>query len=156
MFVHPMCPCSGASVEELSRLMARTDDALDVKVVAIAPKDAPRDWEDSTLVKSIRNIPGVEVVYDRSGEEAGRFGAMTSGHAALYDRSGTLMFSGGITASRGHAGANAGADAIVALVRNQADAAKHTRTQTPVYGCLLPGQPESDKQGQQRAEQGHD
>jgi hypothetical protein len=44
-----------------------------------------------------------------------------------------LLFSGGITASRGHAGGNAGESAIVALVNHQTPA----QTETLVFGCAL-------------------
>jgi hypothetical protein len=44
-----------------------------------------------------------------------------------------LLFSGGITESRGHAGANAGENAIVSLVNTHAA----ERTKTFVFGCSL-------------------
>jgi hypothetical protein len=65
--------------------------------------------------------------------EAGRFGAETSGHTLLYGADGRLLFSGGITASRGHAGENAGESAIIALVNHQTP----LRSQTLVFGCSL-------------------
>jgi len=44
-----------------------------------------------------------------------------------------LVFSGGITQSRGHAGDNAGENAIISLINTRAaDQAK-----TPVFGCSL-------------------
>jgi hypothetical protein len=51
----------------------------------------------------------------------------------LYDTAGRLLFSGGITAARGHSGDNAGREAIVALLAG----APTDRTQTPVFGCKL-------------------
>src|SRR2546423_1165133 len=33
MFLHPHCPCSEASVEELAKLMARCRDAMAVKMI---------------------------------------------------------------------------------------------------------------------------
>jgi len=65
--------------------------------------------------------------------QEGRVGAETSGYVLLYDRSGQLRFRGGITAGRGHAGDNAGEDAVVALVTGR----PASRQQTPVYGCSL-------------------
>jgi hypothetical protein len=75
----------------------------------------------------------VVVQPDRNGVEAARFGAETSGFVTLFDVSGHLLFRGGITASRGHAGDNVGADAIVSLVNGAP--ARHR--QTPVFGCGL-------------------
>jgi hypothetical protein len=58
---------------------------------------------------------------------------VTSGQTFLYDARGTLLFSGGITGARGHAGDNAGRASIVALL-NRAGAAT---TSTNVFGCSL-------------------
>jgi len=44
-----------------------------------------------------------------------------------------LLFKGGITSGRGHAGDNAGADAIALLLAAQDPGVR----QTPVYGCSL-------------------
>jgi hypothetical protein len=81
----------------------------------------------------------VKVVFDPDGVEARRFGAETSGHTQLFGTSGRLLFSGGITASRGHAGSNTGESAIIALVNNQTPA----RTQTLVFGCSLANRSET-------------
>jgi hypothetical protein len=70
---------------------------------------------------------------DDEGAEANRFHAATSGQTLLYDADGRLLFSGGITGSRGHAGDNAGENAIVSWVNSGAAA----RTETSVFGCAL-------------------
>ena len=75
------------------------------------------------------------MVVDDNGVEARRFHAVTSGQTALYDIEGRLLFSGGITGSRGHSGDNAGRSAIVSLL-NTGDA---ERTETSVFGCPLYG-----------------
>jgi hypothetical protein len=133
MFIHPMCPCSAASAEELSRLMAKCDGKLSVFVAAVEPEKAPAEWTDSNLIVSIKAIPHLAVIRDRKGIEARRFGAVTSGYTCLYDARGRLRFSGGITPARGHAGDNAGSDAIVALLQNQVLQPQHTA----VFGCAL-------------------
>jgi hypothetical protein len=133
MVVHPHCPCTTASVGELARVMARLQGRVAAYVVVVKPREAGRDWEDTDLRRSAEAIPGVKVVFDLDGVEARRFGAETSGHTQLFGADGRLLFSGGITASRGHAGDNAGESAIVALVNNQPP----VRTQTLVFGCSL-------------------
>jgi hypothetical protein len=51
----------------------------------------------------------------------------------LYGSEGNLLFSGGITAARGHEGDNAGRSAIIScLTKSEAE-----RNQTPVFGCSL-------------------
>jgi hypothetical protein len=133
MLAHPHCPCTAASVAELAQIMARFQGKVAAYVLFIKPRGAGRDWEDTDLRGSAEAIPGVKVVFDPDGAEARRFGAETSGHTLLFGADGRLLFSGGITVSRGHAGDNAGARAIVALVNNQTPA----RTQTLVFGCSL-------------------
>jgi hypothetical protein len=134
MFVHPKCPCSRASAGELSRIMSRCAGKVRVQVVAVLPQGASQDWGDSVLIKRLRGIPGVELCIDHDGREAERFGARTSGQSNLYDPAGRLLFSGGITAARGHEGDNAGADSIVSLVSGSDAALQST---TPVFGCSL-------------------
>jgi hypothetical protein len=133
MMAHPHCPCTRASVHELARVMARVKDRLTAHVVVVRPPDAPDGWEQTDLWRSAAEIPGVHVARDDDGVEMGRFGAMTSGQVVLYDASGRLLFAGGITASRGHEGDNAGRNAIVALLTGL-DAVPR---ETPVFGCAL-------------------
>ena len=140
MLAHPHCPCTAASVGELAQIMARLQGKVAAYVLFVKPKEAGRDWEDTNLRRSAEAIPGVKVVFDPDGVEARRFGAETSGHTLLFGADGRLLFSGGITASRGHAGDNAGESAIVALVNNQTPA----RTQTLVFGCSLANRSETE------------
>jgi hypothetical protein len=133
MFAHPHCPCSRASVGELALLMTHCQSRVTAYVFFFKPKDFPVDWEKTDLWNSAAAIPGVSVTQDEDGSEARRFHAVTSGHTLVYDEHGALLFSGGITASRGHSGDNAGRSAIVALL-NQGPA---ERTKTLTFGCSL-------------------
>jgi hypothetical protein len=58
---------------------------------------------------------------------------MTSGQTVLYDNEGALLFSGGITGARGHAGDNAGRTSLVELLNRGAAG----RSRTSVFGCPL-------------------
>ena len=51
----------------------------------------------------------------------------------FYDARGALLFSGGITGARGHAGDNAGRRAIVALLNRSPARSRATN----VFGCSL-------------------
>ena len=134
MLAHPHCPCTRASVGELAELMARIGDKAKAYVLFAKPAGSGADWDDTALRRSAAAIPGVTVLSDLDGVEARRFGAETSGHTLMFAPDGRLLFSGGITQSRGHAGDNAGASAIVSLVRNQ----KADHGTTFVFGCSLP------------------
>jgi hypothetical protein len=139
MLAHPHCPCTRASVGELAQVMARLQGKVAAYVLLVKPKAAGRDWEETDLRRSAEAIPGVRVLFDLDGAEARRFGAETSGHTFLFGADGRLLFSGGITASRGHAGDNAGESALVALVNHQEPAL----TQTLVFGCSLANRSET-------------
>lgn len=132
MLAHPRCPCTRASVNELAQIMAHVRGKLSACVLFLKPRDAGADWDDTNLQRQAAAIPGVTTMSDVDGEEAKRFGGETSGFAIVFDRDGKRIFSGGITASRGHEGDNAGESAIVSLV-NERPALRSTR----VFGCAL-------------------
>lgn len=134
--LHPRCPCSRATVRELSRLVGRCGDAVAVHVLVVRPNGAGDDWEQTALVRDAAAIPGVRMMTDVGGTTARRLGAETSGHAMLYDARGRLLFGGGLTASRGHEGDNPGVAAIVALISGRDHPPTHP-VATPVFGCTL-------------------
>jgi hypothetical protein len=133
MLAHPHCPCSRASVGELAQIMAHAVGKVNAFVLFVKPPGAGADWDDTDLRRSAAAIPGVTVLTDENGTEAERFGAATSGHTMVFDRNGALLFSGGITASRGHAGDNAGESAVVAALSD----APLLHNRTSVFGCSL-------------------
>jgi hypothetical protein len=133
MLAHPHCPCTRASLGELARLMAQAQGRVTAYVLFVKPSDFPDGWEKTDLLTSASAIPGVTVVRDDEGVEAGRFRAATSGQTMLYDAGGKLLFSGGITSARGHEGDNAGRAAIVSLLTTD----EAGQGGTPVFGCPL-------------------
>jgi hypothetical protein len=133
MLAHPHCPCTRASIGELSRLMTQAQGRVAAYVLFVKPPNSADGWEQTDLLTSAAAIPGVNVVRDDDGVEAARFHAATSGQTMLYDAEGKLLFSGGITGARGHAGDNVGRTAVVSILT--ADEAE--QRETPVYGCPL-------------------
>jgi hypothetical protein len=133
MLAHPQCPCTRASMSELARLMTQAQGRVTAYVLFVKPSGFPADWVQTDLLTSAAAIPGVHVVPDDDGAEARRFHAATSGQTMLYDTQGRLLFSGGITRARGHAGDNAGRAAIVSLLTT----AEAEQQATPVFGCPL-------------------
>ena len=118
--------------------MARVQKRVNAVVVFVVPNGVPEKWEETDLWRNAAQIPGVRVLKDVGGKEAAVFGALASGQTMFYDADGTLQFSGGITASRGHSGDNAGRSTITALLFNGKSAVRST----PVFGCYL-GNPET-------------
>jgi hypothetical protein len=133
MFAHPHCPCTRASLDELAKLMTQCRGLVNVQVLFLKPHSEVDDWEKTDLWRSASEIPDVSVAADDKGREHARFGVETSGHVLLYDAAGKLIFSGGITPSRGHSGDNTGRDAVVRLLRHGGE----ERMKTPVFGCPL-------------------
>jgi len=133
MFVHPQCSCSRASLGELAVLMKRKGGLVDAKVMFICPADEALTWVQSGLWQDAMDIPGVQVFVDHEGQEAGLFGAQTSGATIVYGADGTLLFHGGITAARGHFGDNVGRLVIEQLAAGDDPGAD----ETPVFGCAL-------------------
>jgi len=133
MLAHPYCPCTRASLAELSRLVTRLPDRMGVHVLFIRPEGVEVGWENTDLVARARQIPGAVVDLDEGGREAGLFGVRTSGEALLYGEDGRLLFHGGITPSRGHEGDNVGSQRIVSLVTTGST----DRAESAVFGCGL-------------------
>jgi hypothetical protein len=145
LLAHPHCPCTRASIGELSRLMAQAPGLVTARVLFVKPQGFSDEWEQTDLWASAAAIPGVSVVRDDEGVEARRFSAATSGQVMLYDGGGRLLFSGGITSARGHAGDNAGREAIVSLLTTD----EAERRETPVFGCPLFAQGEECQTGKE-------
>jgi len=136
LVLHPHCPCSRATVEEFSRILADAPTAAKTYVLLAQPPEADGAWSDTELAASVRALPGVEVLVDIDEVETSHFGAVTSGTTLLFDTNGALRFAGGITASRGHAGDNLGAQTLAKLLAPGA-AAQSDLALTPVFGCPL-------------------
>jgi hypothetical protein len=133
VFAHPQCPCTRATIGELDRIAARCKDRIHTVVFFLAEPDLGEAWTHTGLWEQAAAIPGVDVRADVDGAVARRFGARTSGHVLLYAADGRLLFEGGITDSRGHAGDNPGEDSVVTAILEGAT----KTTSTPVYGCSL-------------------
>ncbi len=133
MLTHPNCPCTRASVTELEILMARLQGKLAAVMVFRKPEASAGEVRESVLWKRAAEIPNVSLLFDADGAETERFGGRVSGQTMLYDPAGRLVFSGGITSTRGHEGDNAGVDAVILAVREHVN----VRTRIPVFGCSL-------------------
>jgi hypothetical protein len=133
LFAHPHCPCTRASLHELDALLVQTQNRVSPIVVFSIPDGVPAGWEQGELWNSATSIPGLHVIRDPGGREAHRFHVEGSGHVLLYAPSGQLLFSGGITGSRGHQGDNVGRSAVVSFILEGQESVR----QTPVFGCSL-------------------
>jgi hypothetical protein len=133
MLVHPHCTCTRASMGELAEAIARARTPPKTYVLFMTPKGFGDGWEQTDLWRTAASLPGVTVVRDDDGREARHFGAATSGQTLLYDERGILVFDGGVTGARAHAGDNLGRQSLVALLNREPAA----RSGTSVFGCPL-------------------
>ena len=133
MFVHSHCPCTRASLGELSILLTKCRGRVQTHVLLVKPPGKDDDWVQTDIGEQAMRIPGVNVVTDVDGVLADQFNAHTSGKTLLYDMSGQLRFSGGITVSRGHHGESDARRNIVNWILNGND----IKRTAPVFGCPL-------------------
>jgi hypothetical protein len=134
MAAHPLCPCTRASVAELTRVLTRCEGQVEVYILIFRPEHAGHGWHPGDGLRGLGTLPGVHLIDDPAGEEAARFGALTSGLVALYAQDGRLLFRGGITGARGHEGDNEGRRALLGLIQGNASS---YRRETPVFGCPI-------------------
>lgn len=130
--LHPGCACSQATLEQIDRLAGSNPGAVRIVVLIADYPEFPASQD--VLGSKLAGLRGVRRIVDPQAALARRFGAVTSGHALLYDVEGRLRFSGGLTRARGHAGDSAGLDFLRAWL-------EHRRPQglarAPVFGCAL-------------------
>ncbi|HYG75178.1 MAG TPA: hypothetical protein VEK08_09275 [Planctomycetota bacterium] len=131
--LHPKCPCSAATLDELTHVISQAPNGLDVVIFFYKPKDQEDNWVDTRLWREAATLPGVQRVIDVDGLAAEQLGAPTSGDAVLYGPTGTLLFHGGLTSSRGQRGESIGRSAILARLNGETPAT----TNAPVYGCQI-------------------
>lgn len=143
LLAHPRCPCTRASLGELDRLMAAAGGRLHACVLLYAPTTSAEDWPRTDLWRTAAAIPGVTVRRDPGGRLARLLGAETSGQVVVYDPRGALVFAGGITPGRGHAGDSRGRASILDLLER----GRTEDPRAPVYGCPILGEESGTEPG---------
>jgi len=134
--LHPRCPCSRATLSELANILSRAPKACDVTVLMYTPAGEPDRWREGALLDECRRL-NCRVRPDPDGRLAGSLGSLTSGGVVLYDTKGRLRYQGGITASRGHEGDNAGQRAVIEILRGD----RGSQKSMPVFGCPIQQDP---------------
>jgi hypothetical protein len=126
IFLHADCPCSKASVSELEK----------ITVLFYKPQfETDQSVKDSSLWKRLLDTRA-NLLIDNDGVESKLFNSKTSGQTFLFSPEGSMIFSGGITESRGHEGESIGEDIILQYVNNR-ESIKNKLTAF-VFGCSLP------------------
>lgn len=133
LFVHPKCECSVASVYEFNELLSTSRKNVKAVIVFYRPDGSSESWAHTNLWETAKENKLINVIEDEGGRMAYKFGALTSGQTYLYDFSGKLVFSGGITETRGHIGNNEGRRSIAAIL----DKTQTLGNRSKVFGCAI-------------------
>lgn len=133
VFIHPKCPCTQATIQELEKLLGETRGSVRCRMLFVCPSRLVPSWMDSRLARYCSSIEGADLDIDIDGALASMFNATASGQCLLYSARGELLFEGGITSERGHIGESIGRDAIRKIVRHDP---AYIRC-SPVFGCEL-------------------
>ena len=135
IFAHPSCACTRSTLYELSRVIDTQNRAvLATRTVVLFVRPAhDTTWQPGDIWDQVSSIPRAHAQWDEDGVEARRFHAGTSGIVLLYDIHGRLLFEGGITGARGHAGDNYGSEHL----RSALESGISAQSATPVFGCSL-------------------
>lgn len=116
------CPCTKASVDELANVLREVpeDQRPALQVLIRQPPQALKNrsvaipWIETAL-----NPLHPNWISDPNGEIAESFGMLTSGHVIVLQPDGSLLFSGGVTQSRGHRGDNSHAQSLSQVLNPQ-------------------------------------
>jgi len=133
VFIHPGCPCTEATITELRRILDENGNFVRASVLVFRPSAAASNWERTDLYDRLARFPDVRVKLDMDGKEAERFQVFTSGTVLLFDESGRLLYSGGLTKARGMSGENQSTREIAQAIKANGDGI-FTRS---VFGCDL-------------------
>ena len=134
LFLHPHCPCSRATITQLDRLC--TIAAHDKVAVHIVFVGTTAD-ELTGLTKAAESLPGVQTHFDSSRALARRFSASVSGETFAFDGQHKLIFHGGLTSARGHAGDSYALTALADWLRDGVLPAASSARRFPTFGCRL-------------------
>jgi len=133
LFANPHCPCSEASLNELTDLLARNPGKINSIIYFYKPSAFATNWEKTKLWERASSLPRSRVFVDYDGVQARNFHALTSGETFVFAPNGSLVFHGGITNGRGQIGSNPGSASIASYIKEGQTERKETR----VYGCSL-------------------
>lgn len=132
VYIHPLCPCSGATLAELQKLLNDCDQ-VSARVYFVKHEALSYDLQKTRIWQSAAALPRTELIVDAKGESCRSMKVETSGQTILADKDGQVLFAGGITGARGHIGNNLGSQAV----RNLVNGSSQSVRRTPVFGCAI-------------------
>ena len=128
MVLHPKCPCSVSSLRALREVMVRYKDTFACEVCIAGD----RTTSDSENEKLAATIPGAKVEWITPKAAVERFGAHTSGQTYIFEKSGKLAYSGGLTPGRAVDNPRFALEIVEGVLHHEPVA-----TGSSVFGCPL-------------------
>ena len=136
VFIHSECPCTEASLDELSRLYTRLNDDhssdLNSYFIFSMPEGFHQDIKKSQLWQKASKFKNSELYIDHGAILVKQLNINTSGYLLYFDSS-VLKYCGGITQSRSHRGSNKGLNHLYKLLNQDS----YKFYQFPTFGCAL-------------------
>ena len=132
LFYHPHCPCTRATVNNLDLIQQTIKRSVRLFAFAYHPKSKDSSWINTPVTRQLAKI-GFETTPDPGATVCQRFGVFTSGHVLAYNKSGKLVFNGGVTTSRGHEGTGVPMSELISSINQPT---KQTAV-WPVFGCPI-------------------
>lgn len=137
--LHPRCSCSQATLTELDEAAKDFGHPFNAILLIDQPRGANYEWRQVSFYREAQQALHAKVILDDDGLFAARFGALTSGDVFLYSSEDSsakrsLLFAGGVTASRGMIGPNKGIEALKLAFKTNSHV---QHASSPVFGCAL-------------------
>ncbi|MFN3192827.1 MAG: RedB [Aureliella sp.] len=136
VFYHPRCPCTQSTARNLAKISAFLRNDVNLTAFAYVPAEANESWLETSTTREFAGIPGCTIALDSEAKMSRLFEVHTSGHVLLYGHRGELLFSGGITPSRGHEGDCRSGNDLVRLI-NDGLGSKDVPVEWPSFGCRI-------------------
>ncbi|GIX00102.1 MAG: hypothetical protein KatS3mg111_3434 [Pirellulaceae bacterium] len=134
VFVHPKCPCSMATIDNLGRLLPRCPANYAVTAIVFVPEGKDKEWATETATfAALERLPHTRIEFDTGGTRIRQWNVRRSGHVIVKAPDGSVAFSGGITLERGHAGESLGTVSMMRVLMQQSPPARAV----PVFGCTF-------------------
>ena len=134
MFLHPYCPCSRASLNELAKILSHKIKPSTVKIILAKPESKDSNWVYESPLYKITKELNFQSLIDKNSHESKLFEAKTSGLVLIFNKDKKLMFRGGITDSRGHEGDNKGAQKALTILQS---ISSQSLEEFFVFGCEI-------------------
>ncbi len=123
--IHPLCPCSKATLQLLAEAAQTAENSPSIDVIFCGE---PKSSKNVQLAKA---IPGATIEFISEQQSKDRFDSATSGQIFVWQK-GKLTFSGGITDARGEDAKGAAFTQFKRALQGNSESGV-----TPVYGCPL-------------------